>query len=89
VRPLARLQNSDSQQRYTVYTARLLCYYLRVLESVENSTVEMSPDEQTESDDDSEEIISKNGGEAMDHRVYNRGAETITNVFKDARKLFP
>ena len=49
----------------------------------------MSPDEQTESDDDSEEIISKNGGEAIDSRAYNRGAETVTDVFKDARKLFP
>jgi hypothetical protein len=66
----------------------LLYYYLRVLESVENSTAEISPDEQTESDNDYEEIISKNGGEAIDGGAYNREAETVTNVFKDARKLF-
>jgi hypothetical protein len=48
----------------------------------------MSLDEQTESNDDSEEIISKNGGEAIDYGVHNRGAETVTDVFKDARKLF-
>jgi hypothetical protein len=60
-----------------------------VLESVENSTAKTSPDEQTESDDDSEEIISKNGGEAIDSGARNRGAETVTDVFKDTRKLFP
>jgi hypothetical protein len=59
-----------------------------VLESVENGTAEISPDEQTESDDNSEEIISKNRGKAMDRRAYNQGAETVTDVFKDARKLF-
>jgi hypothetical protein len=89
VRPLARLQNSDSQQRYTVYTARLLCYCLRVLESVENSTAEMDPDEQTESDEDSEDIISNDGGESMNSGTHNGGAETVTDVFKDARRLFP
>jgi hypothetical protein len=60
-----------------------------VLESVENGTAKTSPDEQTESDDNSEEIISKNGGEAIDSGARNRGAETVTDVFKDARKLFP
>jgi hypothetical protein len=60
-----------------------------VLESVENSTAKMSLDEQTESDNDSEEIISKNGGKAIDCGAHNRGAETVTDVFKDARKLFP
>jgi hypothetical protein len=89
VRPLARLQNSDSQQRYAVYTARLLCYCLRVLESVENGTAEMDPDEQTESDEDSEDIISNDGGESMNDGTHNGGAETVTDVFKDARRLFP
>jgi hypothetical protein len=89
VRPLARLQNSDSQQRYAVYTARLLCYCLRVLESVENGTAEMSPDEQTESDKDSEEIISEDGGEVTNGRTHDREAGTVTDVFKDARRLFP
>ena len=35
-RPLARLQNTESQQTYAVYMARLLCYSLRVLQSCEN-----------------------------------------------------
>jgi hypothetical protein len=89
VRPLARLQNSDSQQRYAVYTARLLYYCLRVLESVENGIAEMDPDEQTESDEDSEDIISDDGGESMNDGTHNGGAETVTDVFKDACRLFP
>jgi hypothetical protein len=88
VRPLARLQNSDSQQRYAVYTARLLCYCLRVLESVENGIAKMDLDEQTESDEDSEDIISDDGGESMNGGTHNGGAETVTDVFKDARRLF-
>jgi hypothetical protein len=32
---------------------------------------EISPDEQTESDDNSKEIISENRGEAMDGRAHN------------------
>ena len=89
MRLLARLQNSDSQQRYAVYTARLLCYCLRVLESVENGTAEMSPDEQMESDEESEDIISDDGDEAMNGGMHNRDAETVTDVYKDARRLFP
>jgi hypothetical protein len=35
-RPLARLQNTESQQTYAVYMAWLLCYSLRVLQSCED-----------------------------------------------------
>lgn len=60
-----------------------------MLESVENSTAEISPDEQRESDEESEDIISDNGDEAMNGGMHNRDAETITDVYKDARRLFP
>jgi hypothetical protein len=72
-----------------VYTARLLYYCLRVLESVENGIAEMDPDEQTESDEDSKDVISNDGGESMNDGTHNGGAETVTDVFKDARRLFP
>jgi hypothetical protein len=48
----------------------------------------MDPDEQTESDEDSEDIISDDRGESMNDGTYNGGAETITDVFKNARRLF-
>jgi hypothetical protein len=89
VRPLARLQNSDSQQRYALYTARLVCYCLRVLQDSESKATEIIPDEQTESDEDSNATISDGGSESSEGETYNREAETVTDVFKDARRLFP
>jgi superfamily II DNA helicase RecQ len=89
VRPIARLQNSDSQQRYAVYAARLVCYCLRVLEDSEHGTAEMSPDEQTESDEDSDATISDDGEETSEGEMHSRELETAADVFKDARRLFP
>jgi hypothetical protein len=89
VRPIARLQNSDSQQRYAVYAARLVCYCLRVLEDSEHSTAEISPDEQTESDEDSDATVSSDGEEASEGETHGRELETAADVFKDARRLFP
>ena len=34
-RPMGRLQNKDSQKRYAAYVKRLVCYSLRVLDSVD------------------------------------------------------
>lgn len=88
MRLIARLQNSDSQQRYAIYTARLVCYCLRVLEDSEHGTSEMSPDEQTESDEDSDATISSDGEEASEGETHRRELETAADVFKDARRLF-
>jgi hypothetical protein len=35
LRPIGRLQNKDSQDRYATYIKWLVCYTLRVLESVD------------------------------------------------------
>lgn len=72
-----------------MYTAGLPCYFLRVLEEVENGIAELSPDEQTKVDKDSEEAISDDGGEATHGRTHDREAATVTDVFEDARRLFP
>lgn len=92
MRPLARLQNSDSQQRYAVYAAQLVCYCLRVLENNENNAAETSPNDRTGNDVDSEATINDDEDdedEASDAESGNREAETVTDVFKDAWKLFP
>ena len=89
VRPLARLQNSDSQQRYALYTARLVCYCLRVLQDSESEATEIIPDEQTESDKDSNATISDGGSKSSEGETYNREAEAVADVFKDAYRLFP
>jgi hypothetical protein len=80
MRPIARLQNSDSQQRYTVYTTRLVCYYLRVLEDSEHGTAKMSPDEQTESDKDSNATISDDREETSEGEMHSRELETTANI---------
>jgi hypothetical protein len=94
-RPLARLQNVESQQTYAVYMARLLCYSLRVFQSCEDSErLEGTADHQlsegrgsgSDTEDDSEydedSEGESDGGSGSDTRP-------VIDVFKDARKLYP
>jgi hypothetical protein len=62
---------------------------LRVLDDDEKGTAEMNPDEHTGSDEDSDATISDNEDEASEDETQNREAETVTDAFKDARRLFP
>lgn len=48
----------------------------------------MSPDEQTGSDEDSDATINDDGEETSEGYTYNREAEAVTDVFKDACRLF-
>jgi hypothetical protein len=66
-----------------------VCYYLRVLEDSEHSIAEMSPDEQTGSNKDSNATISDDGEEISEGEIHSRELETTANVFKDTRRLFP
>lgn len=50
---------------------------------------EVNPDEQTESDEDSNASISDGEVESIEGETYDRKAEAVTDVFKDARRLFP
>jgi hypothetical protein len=49
----------------------------------------MIPDEQTERDEDSNATIGDSKSESSEGETYDREAETITDVFKDTRRLFP
>ena len=51
VRPLARLQNESSEDRYASYMSRIICYLLRVEESSRNRS----------HDDDASESSEENG----------------------------
>jgi len=44
----------------------------------------MSPDEQTESNDNIEETISDDRSKVIGGKTHNRETETVTDVFKDA-----
>jgi hypothetical protein len=94
-RPLARLQNVESQQTYAVYMVRLLCYSLRVLQSCEDSeTLEGTVDRQlsegrgleSNAEDDSEHDEDSEGYGDGDSDSDTR---PVVDVFKDARRLYP
>jgi hypothetical protein len=95
-RPLARLQNVESQQTYAIYMARLLCYSLRVLQSCEDSerlegTVDHQPsegrDSESDVEDDSEHDEDSEGD--SESGSYSDTHPVIIDVFKDARRLYP
>lgn len=87
-RPLARLQNTESQRTYAVYMARLLYYSLRVLQSCEDS-------ERLEGTADGQESDVGNDGEYAEDDEEIRsdesdfGSQPVVDVFKDARRLYP
>jgi hypothetical protein len=90
-RPMGRLQNQTSQDRYANYWKRLICYSLRVarneqaespsrLEDVESH--DEDGDESDESEEDREGYSSEEDG--AETRPIVRG-----DKMKDARRLFP
>ncbi|KAK5162703.1 uncharacterized protein LTR77_011238 [Saxophila tyrrhenica] len=83
-RPLARLQNPESQRTYATYFSRLLCYSLRVLQSIRDKEGRKdacdSPGESDSSSSSSSDSDSKDEG---------HGCETAVDVFEDARRLYP
>jgi hypothetical protein len=98
-RPLARLQNVESQQTYAIYMARLLCYSLRVLQSCEDSerlegAADRQPNEgrglESDAEDDAEDD-SEDGEDGEGDSDGDSGFNTqpVVDVFKDARKLYP
>jgi len=66
-RPIGRLQNRDSQDRYAGYVKRLVCYALRVLESGNGWEVTGGED----------------GAEGELDRTEGDGAESVTVPAKD------
>ena len=95
-RPLARLQNTESQQTYAVYMARLLCYSLRVLQSCEDSErlLETAEGQESEAGNNSDyaednESESEREGERESEDDGDFGSQPVVDVFKDARRLYP
>jgi len=92
-RPLARLQNVESQQTYAVYMARLLCYSLRVLQSCEDTgrSEEAADMQQGESESGESGAEDKDGsvvgsdGEGGGADEGDSDAQAVVDVFKDAR----
>jgi hypothetical protein len=60
-----------------------------VLQDSESKATKIIPDEQTESDEDSNATISNGESKSSEGETYNREAKAVTNVFKDTYRLFP
>jgi superfamily II DNA or RNA helicase len=76
-RPMGRLQNKDSQDRYATYLKRLICYALRVLQSVDSW--------QPDCLDGEEDWLDVN--DAMDTADVGQANGELDTMY-DARRLF-
>ena len=93
-RPLARLQNPESQARYAGYMVRFVCYMLRIVADEEARMARGSEGEQTD-EDGSDSCSSRSGSAGSDsdrvsdrrpHRQHRR--RRAPDMMKDARELF-
>ncbi|CAD0085033.1 unnamed protein product, partial [Aureobasidium mustum] len=85
VRPLSRLQNPESQERYTGYWKRMVCYCLRVWctrhEATDSeSSGDGSNNDDTESDSDEvNSVYNANANTDEVNSVYNANTNTDTD----------
>ena len=97
VRPMARLQNEDSQKRYAGYMTRFICYTLRVwksCEAIRNTGSRRAGEDGIEDDDEEEVDVGFD-----DHTVNAAGSIIMSgsigssaravDTMKDARRLYP
>ncbi|KAG6091014.1 hypothetical protein E4U31_007459 [Claviceps sp. LM219 group G6] len=82
-RPMMRLQNRGSQERYANYWTRLICYALRVAQSVQLREAEN--EERGDEHDENEEAVS--APDEDDDDVA--GPIVQRDRMRDARRLFP
>lgn len=90
VRPMARLQNPESQSRYAGYMRRFVCYCLRIAAAdQEAGDGEESEDEKEEGEDGEDDEDSGDDGEE-ESRAEEEEEEEEQEVdpLRDARKLF-
>jgi hypothetical protein len=81
-RPMGRLQNKDSQKRYAAYAKRLVCYSLRVLESVDGLGVVSSEGE------GGDEWVNVDAMDTTEEGRAKSPAGGPSDTMADARRLF-
>jgi hypothetical protein len=86
-RPMGRLQNQNSQDRYANYWKRLICYSLRVARSEQSQSPSRLEDGESHDEDGDESEEDQEG-----YSSSEEGGETTPIVrgdkMKDARRLF-
>ncbi|KAL5396423.1 hypothetical protein PMIN03_012962 [Paraphaeosphaeria minitans] len=92
-RPMARLQNPESQARYASYMVRFVCYYLRIVadeeEGRDSSSSSSDSDSDSEGTEDSEDDSSSDGSSASTDTRHPIHRRKKADPMKDARELFP
>jgi hypothetical protein len=90
-RPIARLQNPESQARYASYMVKFICYALRFVADAEarmiaqESSGEVSNKDDTSSGDDKTDVSDNDNNRPAD----NQGSSLKEkDMMKDARELF-
>jgi len=95
-RPLARLQNPESQARYAGYMVMFVCYFLRIIANEEaraaggddtSSGDSDASSSDTNDDESSSETSNSSDDSSRSGRRKQRRREP--DLFKDARELFP
>jgi superfamily II DNA helicase RecQ len=92
-RPIARLQNPESQARYAGYMVMFVCYFLRIIANEEARAASGSDDDTSSGHSDIDDSsISNDEGSSDDsscsgHTGNQRRREP--DLFKDAREIFP
>jgi hypothetical protein len=100
IRPLARLQNEDSQKRYAGYMTRFVCYTLRVWESCEGhrntdfrgGLVDEGRDDEEDGDEVDDEVENDVGGATRLNPIISESTGSGTHevdTMEDARRLYP
>lgn len=97
IRPMGRLENADSQERYTGYWQQFICYCLRLIaaEEAEGDNNVLSRDIDNNEDTSSENVDSTTGGinenSDDDGDDDDKGAENDEDnarFLRDIRELF-
>jgi hypothetical protein len=87
-RPIGRLQNRDSQKRYAAYAKRLVCYSLRVLQSVDGLEVDGLEGEGEVELEDEHEWVNADAMDTTEEAQFEGQARGPPDTMADARRLF-
>jgi superfamily II DNA or RNA helicase len=78
-RPLARLQNPESQATYAAYYVKFVCYFLRIIADEERRA-------ESSSDSSEDETISSSSSSSSSS---DQSRSRMPDLLKDAREIFP
>lgn len=88
-RPMARLQNPESQARYAGYMVMFVCYLLRIVADEEQRAIGREDDGSGSGSEDDDDDDDCSGESSTSEAVGRSHRRREPDLFKDARELFP